>query len=149
MTAGRRDVLIRAVASFGFVGYSPLAPGTAGSLVAAILAWFMPPAPLAVAAIAATLVGLAVSAPSRLAFGSKDPSAFVLDEVAGMWIALVFLPKLWPVYAAAFVLFRVLDIWKPGPIGWADRQPSPFGIVWDDAIAGVFVNLILQIVLRF
>ena len=77
-----------------------------------------------------------------------DPSGIVIDEVAGQWLA--FLPvsvgaahtsaaltALYPGWIAAFVLFRLFDIWKPGPIGWADRRGDSLGVMLDDILAGV------------
>ena len=81
-----------------------------------------------------------------------DPSYVVIDEVVGQWIALLPLSfgawpvgasifALWPGWIAAFVLFRVFDIWKPGPVGWADRKHTPFGVMMDDVIAGALAAL--------
>jgi len=81
-----------------------------------------------------------------------DPSEIVVDELVGQWIA--FLPVsigaahvgadltvLWPGWIAAFLLFRLFDIWKPGPIGWADRKGDARGVMLDDVIAGVFAAI--------
>jgi phosphatidylglycerophosphatase A len=78
-----------------------------------------------------------------------DPSYIVIDEVAGQWIALwpvmigashvgADVTALWPGWVAAFVLFRLFDITKPGPVGWADRRGDALGVMLDDVIAGVF-----------
>jgi phosphatidylglycerophosphatase A len=76
-----------------------------------------------------------------------DPGWVVIDEFAGQWIALAALshPSIVGLLAA-FVLFRLLDIAKPGPIGWADRQEGVFGIMMDDVLAGLFVALVLAAV---
>ena len=82
-----------------------------------------------------------------------DPSEIVIDEVAGQWIALlpiafgaanagVGVTALWPGWVAAFVLFRLFDIWKPGPVGWADRRHGPLGVMLDDVIAGVLAAIV-------
>lgn len=74
-----------------------------------------------------------------------DPGWVVIDEFAGQWLALATLPG--PSVTgliAAFVLFRVLDIAKPGPVGWADRQHGTFGIMMDDVIAGAIVAVVLE-----
>ena len=76
----------------------------------------------------------------------------VIDEVAGQWVALfpvafgavhagVSYGALWPGWVAAFVLFRLFDIWKPGPVGWADRQQGASGVMMDDIIAGLMAAL--------
>ncbi len=136
--------LARVIASVGGVGHVGVAPGTAGSLVAlaagaALLAGH--PATLWAAALIATFGGLwAISA----AHVDGDPGWVVVDEVAGQWIALLPLPRpTWPAVLAAFALFRLFDIAKPGPVGWADRQPGAFGIMADDVFAGVLAALAL------
>jgi phosphatidylglycerophosphatase A len=73
-----------------------------------------------------------------------DPDWIVIDEAAGMWIALTGLPAFgWAGAAAAFALFRLLDIAKPGPVGWADRQRGATGVMLDDVIAGALAALVL------
>jgi len=132
----------RLVATWFGSGLAPRAPGTMGSLAAlpfawAILAWGGGWPSLAVAVLAVTLAGLWATAVVLRASGIKDPSFVVVDEVAGQWIAL--LPAgLDPLlFAAGFVLFRLFDIWKPWPVGWADRDlPGAFGVMADDLLAG-------------
>ena len=81
-----------------------------------------------------------------------DPSEIVVDELVGQWIALLPLSyaawsmginilAMWPGWIAAFALFRLFDIWKPGPIGWADRRGDALGVMLDDVIAGFFAAL--------
>ena len=132
------------VASFGGSGLFPVAPGTAGSVVAlavglALLA--LEPALLPLAAAVATMGGLWAVQACQVA---DDPGWVVIDEVAGLWIALLPLALLppeaeWnlPSLALAFLAFRALDILKPGPVGWADRQEGAAGIMADDVIAGL------------
>jgi phosphatidylglycerophosphatase A len=78
-----------------------------------------------------------------------DPSEIVVDELVGQWIAILPVSigatmmsapvtALWPGWIAAFILFRLFDIWKPGPIGWADRRGDALGVMLDDVIAGIF-----------
>ena len=109
-----------------------IASAAAVLLGAGLLAWS--PWALAIAALAATLGGVwAIAA----ADAGDDPGWVVIDEVAGQWITLLALPRPAPFWLlAAFLLFRVLDIAKPGPIGWADRQHGPLGVMADDVIAG-------------
>ncbi len=136
----------RVVASFGGVGFFPVAPGTAGSLAALGLgAWAMqgPGWLLPVLAAGATAAGF-LAIPRAVADRRTDPGWVVIDEVAGQWVALLGLGAATvPGLVAAFVLFRVLDIWKPGPVGWADRQDGAFGIMVDDVLAGAIVALLL------
>ncbi len=139
----------RLIASFFGVGFFPLAPGTAGSVAALLVgaglmlgpAWLLPLG----AALAAAVGYLATS--RAVADPQADPGWVVIDEVAGQWIALLGLGGLSVAgLAAAFVGFRLLDIWKPGPVGWADRQPGAFGIMADDILAGGVVALVLYAV---
>jgi phosphatidylglycerophosphatase A len=134
----------RLIASGAGAGYAPRAPGTAGSLLALLLGALLMLAPAAVlplAALAATLGGVWAIRAARV---DGDPGWVVIDEVAGQWIALLGLARpTWPGLLAAFLLFRLLDITKPGPIGWADRQGGAVGIMADDVIAGAAVAVIL------
>jgi phosphatidylglycerophosphatase A len=138
----------RAVASLCGAGFLRPAPGTWGSAVAlipgaALLAWG---GPAAVGAGALALAALGWWAVTRELPRSAEPDAgwIVIDEAAGMWVALAGLPAFgWAGVAAAFALFRLFDIAKPGPVGWADRQPGTTGVMLDDLIAGAFAALVL------
>ncbi|MGA2592939.1 MAG: phosphatidylglycerophosphatase A [Bryobacteraceae bacterium] len=131
-------------------GYAPAAPGTVGSAAAIGIAaliehyagwkpfWF---APLAVV----------VSAPAIWAAGEtarqaqlKDPGFVVVDEVVGQWLALSGARSLnWKSYLAAFLLFRLFDIWKPFPVRQLESLPGGVGIVADDLMAGLYAALVL------
>jgi len=136
--------------AFG-AGYAPIAPGTAGSLVGLALFW-----PLQLAApwvqlvvtAAAYLAGVAASARLARRLGRKDPGAAVVDEVVGMWLSLLFLPFTPATAAAAFLLFRVLDVFKPYPARQLESLPGGWGIMTDDVMAGVYANLLLRAGLR-
>ena len=138
----------RLVASFFGAGYAPLAPGTVGSAVAVVLGagllhvsvWA-----LALASALAVAAGFA-AIPSALASTDvdSDPGWVVIDEVAGQLIAMLGLAAVTlPGVLAAFGLFRLLDICKPGPVGWADRQQGAFGIMADDLLAGAIAAVLL------
>lgn len=80
--------------------------------------------------------------------GRKDPGAIVIDEVVGMAVALLGLPLTPATIIGGFILFRLLDIIKPFPVGWLDRRLSGgTGIVADDVAAGIIANLILRVLL--
>lgn len=148
--------LARIIGTLGYIGYLRPASGTWGSLAALPLAWALHQAggfPLLIMATAAVFI-LGLWAATDITEGSDDhdPSEIVIDEVAGQFIALLPLSSaagklgiditaLWPGWIAAFVLFRLFDIWKPGPIGWADRRADPLGVMLDDVIAGAFAAL--------
>lgn len=138
----------RVVASFGGVGFCPVAPGTAGSVAAVALgAGLMQGGPwvLASAAALAAVAGFAFI-PRAVTDRDADPGWVVIDEVAGQWLAMLGLDAVsWMGLLAAFAGFRLLDIWKPGPVGWADRQHGAVGIMVDDLIAGAIVACLLLV----
>lgn len=129
--------LARLIASGGCVGFAPVAPGTVASLVAlvpgALLLW-LPPYALSIAILLATIGGLWAI---RALHIEGDPGWVVIDEFAGQWVALLGLAHVSLAgVLTACVIFRILDVVKPGPIGWADRQSGAAGIMADDIIAG-------------
>ena len=148
--------MTRLWAIFFGIGLMKPAPGTWGSLVAVLLGWviirFLGFPALVLATVAITLIGFwAVGAELKDRPGD-DPSEFVIDEVAGQWLALLFpaaafwrrgfegfLP--YPAPLAAFVLFRLFDIWKPWLVGRADRRHDAAGVMLDDLWAGLFAGI--------
>lgn len=133
-------------------GRSMVAPGTVGSLAAVALAalaqhflrW--PPWSMAVAAVA--LLPLAVWASHRAAADSRieDPTFVVIDEVVGQWATLAgATASNWKALLAGFLLFRILDIWKPAPVRQLERLGGGVGIVADDVMAGIYGALVLYV----
>jgi phosphatidylglycerophosphatase A len=132
-------------AGFG-TGYAPIAAGTIASAAAVVTGaglLLLSPWTLVLAALLATVGGyLAV----KRAGIEGDPGWVVIDEFAGQWITLLALSRpTMPGLIASFVLFRVFDITKLGPIGWADRQHGAFGIMADDVIAGIIAAILLSL----
>jgi len=135
-------------------GLLPKAPGTWGSLAALPFAWAIQTAGGQIALLAAAglvfLVGIWASDRMARDIGIKDPGSVVIDEVAGQWLALAFVPMSAWSYVAGFVLFRVADITKPWPASLADRRISGgLGIMLDDIIAGIYAGLVLLVGSRF
>lgn len=139
-----RDPLLLVACGFGS-GLAPRAPGTAGTLVAAVLwvalfaalPWFAQGVVCVVAAVFG--IWLCDRAVSRL--GVDDHPAIVWDEFAGVWVALWLAGPGWMAVVLAVVMFRILDIAKPGPVGWAERRwQGGAGVMADDLIAGVFAG---------
>lgn len=135
--------------SLGFgSGLAPKAPGTFGTLAAVPIVLLMQDLSswLYVAvAILAGLVGIVLCQRTAHHLGVHDHPAIVWDEIAGYMLALSFLPATWFNLLAAFVLFRWLDIRKPGPIGWCDKHlHGGMGIMMDDLLAGVASAAILH-----
>lgn len=144
------------LATFFGVGYCPAAPGTAGSLAALGIAWLLHHY-LALPAWAMFLFAAALFAPACWAssiaeshFGGKDPSRVVVDEVIGQWITFAAAdPARSSHWLAAFVLFRLFDIAKPGPLRRLERIPGGLGVMLDDAAAGVCGMMVLLILRQF
>lgn len=137
--------------STGFgCGLAPIAPGTVGSLLGTAVWWFvfadLDFATRAVAALAAFLVGTLVVERAARRRGLDDDPAIVLDEVVGVWFALLFVPKSIPWVAGAFVLFRIADIAKPWPISRVDaRVAGGLGVMADDLIAGLMAAVLVVV----
>lgn len=146
---------MRAIATFGYIGLLPGPVGTWASLAALGSGYLLHLAggfPLFAAAIVlGCLLGI------RAVEGETTRREVVIDEVLGQWLALMPLsaglwhagapPHLfpWPGWVSAFLLFRLLDIWKPGPVGWAARRPGPAGVLLDDLVAGLIAAAIVTL----
>ncbi len=133
------------------VGRAPVAPGTVGSFAAALaavpIAAFGGPLALACAAAAAALIGIPAADTAARAMDAEDPGSIVIDEVAGQWIALIPAGADLGGWLLAFFAFRLFDVWKPGPVGWADRRVhGGLGIMLDDLIAGLFAAIVVALV---
>lgn len=136
----------KTIATVGGIGRVPRLPGTVASAVGAGLAWLLSPNPAGQIAgcVVVTALGFWSTGSAAKQMGVKDPPAVVIDEVAGMMIGLALLPATWKLYLAGFLLFRILDIFKPGPIRRLERLPGGAGIMTDDLLAGLITNLILR-----
>lgn len=132
-------------------GLSPRAPGTAGSLVALLPWWFLlrglPLGWYVAVLVAGFALGVWACAVSDRRVGMHDQGALVWDEVIGMWITLFAAPSSWWWMLVGFGLFRLFDIWKPSLVRLADRRVhGGFGVMLDDAVAGVFALAALQLI---
>lgn len=145
-----RDPEVLIACGFGS-GFIRPAPGTWGTVLALVLWWFLiaplaPPLQLAIIVVT-YLLGAWISGRVCRRYGVKDPGAIVIDEFVGLWVALLGFNQDWWVFAlSGFLLFRLFDIWKPGPVGWADRSlAGGNGVMADDLVAGCLTALALQI----
>lgn len=131
-------------------GRAPIAPGTAGSLLGLALFWPLARFPTAVrlaALVALVLLGTWAASVVARGLGVEDPSLVVVDEVAGMWATLLFLPLTPLTAVAGFLVFRVMDVVKPFPARTLEQLPDGWGIMADDLMAGVYANLVLRLLL--
>jgi phosphatidylglycerophosphatase A len=139
------------LATVAYCGYFPIAPGTAGSaagLVVYLLVWWTHSPTLEVALIAVTFAaGVWSASHSERFFGATDPGQVVIDEVLGMLVTLAFIPVGWSAALAGFVIFRVFDIIKPYPANRLEKLHGGFGIMADDAMAGVYSNVVLRLLM--
>jgi phosphatidylglycerophosphatase A len=119
--------------------------GTAGSAVGLLLWLLLPQEPWMLWAILILSLPLAVWSIDVSAYDYHDDPRVVIDEVIGMWVTVAFLPRSWPVLLAGFFLFRLLDIWKPGPIRSSQNWPGGIGVLADDVLAGILGNVLLRL----
>lgn len=143
---------IRLIGSGLYSGKSPVAPGTAGSLVGLAFYLLIPGFHgwiMLAAVVFFFFVGVWTAAEIEKTEG-HDAGLITIDEVVGMWISLLFLPDvgLWKIVITAFFLFRIYDIVKPFPAGRSQRLPGGWGVMVDDVFAGIYANITLQIVFR-
>jgi phosphatidylglycerophosphatase A len=143
LSLGERTAV--AIATGGYVGYLPIAPGTAGSVLGLVLAWLLSTVNVYVQIVLIAglfVLGVLTSSRAEGWFGVKDHSAIVIDEIVGMVLALFLLPFQSIYVVAAFIAFRVLDILKP--MAALERLPGGWGIMCDDVVAAFLANALLQ-----
>lgn len=133
-------------------GYFPVAPGTVGSFFAIVVLWLVAPVSwilLTVLSIIFFLAGVWAAAQSDRYWETKDSGRINWDECVGMVVSMIYLPKIWVLFLAAFFLFRFFDILKPFPVRQAESFPGGWGVMLDDVLAGIYTNLVLQIGFRY
>ena len=139
------------VATVAYCGYFPFAPGTVGSaagLVVYLLVWWTASPVVEVALILGLFAaGVWAGTTAERYFGGIDPGPVVIDEVVGMLITLAFIPVGCSGALAGFVLFRIFDVIKPFPAGRFESLHGGLGVMADDAMAAIYANIALRIVL--
>ena len=142
---------LKYIIATGFgVGYTPVIPGTTGSLVAVLIYVILPFEPVIWLAICLIFFFIGIWASDTVETeAGKDPGIVVIDEFVGQWISLLFLPRTIWFFIAAFVLFRILDITKPFPIAKFEEIRGGTGIMLDDLIAGIYTNIAIHLVIIF
>jgi len=151
-TASARPSLVslcsNAVATGFGSGYSPVAPGTAGSLVGLALFWPLQRLGLGlqgIVVVAAFVLGVVVAGDVARRLGRKDPGIVVVDEVVGMWVSLLAVPFTPGAALAGFLVFRIMDVLKPFPARRLEGLPGGWGIMADDVMAGIYANAALRL----
>ena len=142
------DKMALFIAQGAYSGRAPIAPGTAGTVVGVLLYLLIKDlGPIGYAAVCAAVIAIGTWAAGRvdLMFGTKDNSTIVIDEIAGFFIALFFIPFSWGNVVAGFFIFRVFDIVNPWPLRRFERIPGGPGVMLDDIGAGVYTNVVLQV----
>lgn len=152
LSSGRSPGFLDKLISTGLgTGLSPAAPGTAGSLLALIV-YFIPgfekPYVILPAIVLFFVWGSFTADRMENAYG-HDPSRVVIDEIVAVWISLLFLPKRLILAVMAFIIFRLLDIFKPFPASYFDKRNRGISIMMDDVVCGVYTNILLQLYLFY
>jgi phosphatidylglycerophosphatase A len=138
-------------AGFG-AGYSPIAPGTVGTLVAIPIYFFLSfiPSPLyELTIITFFFLSSWISEKAQREWGRRDHPRIVIDEIVGFLITMLWLPKTTLFIILGFFVFRFFDIVKPPPIRLLERVKGGYGVVLDDVAAGIYSNIVLQIISYF
>jgi phosphatidylglycerophosphatase A len=149
----KAPVFARWLATWFGCGASPIAPGTVGSFGTLPLFWLLDHTGAAVywlVTLALTIVGTWAAEHTARALGDEDPSSVVIDEVVGTLLALGIAGPGLAAHVAAFVLFRVFDITKPGPVDRVQHlRPAGVGIMADDVLAGVLAGALVRLGVMF
>ena len=145
------NIFEKAIGSGLFTGYVPFAPGTFGSL-AGLLIYYIPgfekPQILIPAIVIFIFYGIFLGSKFEKAYG-KDPGQCTIDEVVGMWITLLFLPKTLLISSIAFFVWRAFDIIKPYPIRNLEALDGGLGIMIDDVAGGIYSLITMHLILTF
>jgi phosphatidylglycerophosphatase A len=144
------DRLARFCATFFHIGDFPVAPGSAASAAALVVAFLVHRWPLAYIAVGIlfTVIGFMTAGQVEKLSGRKDPGFIVIDEAAGIMISFLFLPMTWPVMITGFFLFRAFDMFKIYPGNKFEAMGGAYGIMMDDIMAGIYTNIVLQVAVR-
>jgi len=145
------DKLVKMLSTWFFVGNIPGAPGTAASAVAVLMAIIFSTNTILYIFVftIVTILGFKVSGRMEEILDRKDPGCIVIDEVAGIMVALFLLPLTWPIVITAFFLFRAFDMFKIYPVNKFEQIHGGAGVMIDDLVAGLYTNIVMQIAVRW
>ena len=142
--------VIKFTTSFFYLGHSPLMPGTLGSL-AGLLIYFVVKDKLPIyifSVLFLFILGILFSSEAEKIYKRKDAQMIVIDEACGMMLSLFLVPYNAWIVILGFVLFRTFDILKPPPAKRMEKITGSLGIMFDDIVAALYTNFILQIIAR-
>ena len=143
--------LIRLITTFFYIGHVPIIPGTMASLIGTLIYIILYDHPFVYLFLLVILImlGFMISGQMEQILKKRDPSCVVIDEVAGVMIALYLLPLNLSVIILAFILFRVFDVLKIYPVNIFETFGGSTGIMMDDLFAGLYTNLLMHIAIRW
>ncbi|MEJ2658952.1 MAG: phosphatidylglycerophosphatase A [Desulfobacterales bacterium] len=148
-----KDKSVMFLATGCYIGHISFAPGTFGSILGLLICYFLFKINIlysVLLTITFVFCAMWIAHTAEKILKAKDPGCIVIDEIAGMILTLIGLPINIGVFIAGFILFRILDIWKPYPIRFFDKKVSGgVGIVMDDVVAGIMSNIVLRFLLIF
>ena len=141
---------IKLITSFFYLGHSPVMPGTLGSLAGLVVYLLVKDSALlyGFAMLFLFTLGVMFSSEAERVYKRKDARMIVIDEVCGMTLALFLVPATAVSIITGFLLFRIFDIIKPPPAKRVEKITGAFGVMFDDIIAALYTNIILQIIFR-
>ena len=144
------EIIILALSSFFYIGYLPFIPGTFGSIAGILLFYLIKDSAVIYALFTCIciIIGFLVTGEAERILNKKDARCIVIDEVVGILLSFIFIPFDYKLVIIGFLLFRILDSLKPYPAGRLQNLKGSLGIMSDDIIAGLYTNIILQVVLR-
>jgi phosphatidylglycerophosphatase A len=137
----------RMIATFFGAGYVTKVSGTVGSVLALVILWFLPPVTgwwLWIGLPALFLIGVWASTRAETYLG-HDANSILIDEIAGQWLVLAFVPKKAVIWIIGFFLFRAFDVLKPFPVNKSQKLPGGWGIMVDDVLAGLYALILIRI----
>ena len=140
------------IATFCYLGYVPIAPGTAGAfggVILYLLLWSIGTGITAYSLVIVILflIGLIVASYEEKRLKKKDASQIVIDEAVSILVTMYLIPFSWAVLAIGFVLNRVLDIVKPFPANKCEKMSGGFGVMTDDLVSAIYSNILLKIII--
>ncbi len=142
---------IKLITSFFYLGHSPFMPGTVGSLGGLVVYFLVRSNDIlyGFSILFLFVLGIIFSGEAEKIYKRKDAKMIVIDEACGMLLALFLVPMCALSVILGFFLFRILDILKPPPAKRMEKLTGSLGVMFDDIVAAIYTNLILQVIFRF